>query len=105
MTRSDFEFEKKSAQLSYCGSGHLGIDPGRVNDARKERCSNPSGVVHNSPWIAHSAPKLNKARMRFARTAPRVLLWSEAWIPLFVIAVVLTLVVMVVAPYWPFAMT
>jgi hypothetical protein len=33
----------------YCGPGYLGIDPGRVNDARKDRCSNPSGVVHNSP--------------------------------------------------------
>jgi hypothetical protein len=45
------------------------------------------------------------ARASVARTAPRVLLWSEAWIPLFAIAVVLTGVVMVGAPYWPFAMT
>src|ERR1700688_2014942 len=46
------------------GPGHLGREPGRVSDARKDRCSSPSGVVHNSPRIAHSAPKLNKARMR-----------------------------------------
>jgi hypothetical protein len=40
-----------------------------------------------------------------ARTAPRVLLWSAAWIPRLTIAFVLTGVVAVIAPYCPFAMT
>src|SRR5258708_27025645 len=39
------------------------------------------------------------------RAAPRVVLWSEAWTPRLIIAVALTRVEMVGAPYWPFAIS